>query len=502
MAKRSNTAALVPADSDGNQEGNGTLPDRMEFTKARLDNLLKTGRPHRQKTIWDTKETGLSVLISRGPKHKRQATVTLRVVYYLKDKPGVPRYVKIGRYPDDTYTYPYKGADKQAIVISCSDIEAVRRAASDIRNRAKDQGVDPKRKTISGDFAEVVDRFIDEHAKHNRTGQETKRILDLYVVPEWADKNIESITKTDVSALLNRIADGKIRAPNNGKKLGTPAVARAVRAQLVTLFNWYVDDYGSDEFRSPIVKTKKTKQWKPDDRERVLADDEIRALWTACGDMGAYGAAVKSALLTAQRFRKVGQMRRADLKERIRIQGRQENGHWVPESEIGHVWDATRDDDPKNKRVSVVPLSRLAREIIAAVPMVDADKGKDFLFTTTGQGPLKGWSKYKERLDGKMLALLRQWAAARSDDPETVELKPWQHRDLRRTARTFMSRMGVDSKIAEHALAHVPPGVEKVYDRHHYLPEKREAFEKLAELVERIVNPPTNNVMPFSAPVE
>jgi hypothetical protein len=34
-----------------------------------------------------------------------------------------------------------------------------------------------------------------------------------------------------------------------------------------------------------------------------------------------------------------------------------------------------------------------------------------------------------------------------------------------------------------------PPGVEKVYDRHHYLPEKRDAFEKLAELVERIVSP-------------
>jgi hypothetical protein len=71
-----------------------------------------------------------------------------------------------------------------------------------------------------------------------------------------------------------------------------------------------------------------------------------------------------------------------------------------------------------------------------------------------------------------MLALLQQWAAARGDDPEAVELKPWQHRDLRRTARTFMARMGVDGKVAEHALAHVPPGVDRVYDRHHCLPEK------------------------------
>jgi hypothetical protein len=91
------------------------------------------------------------------------------------------------------------------------------------------------------------------------------------------------------------------------------------------------------------------------------------------------------------------------------------------------------------------------------------------VFTTTGRAPLNGWSKYKARLDRRMLALLRQWAAERGDDPEAVELEPWQHRDLRRTARTLMSRMGVDSKIAEHALAHVPPGVEGIYDRHHYL---------------------------------
>jgi hypothetical protein len=44
----------------------------------------------------------------------------------------------------------------------------------------------------------------------------------------------------------------------------------------------------------------------------------------------------------------------------------------------------------------------------------------------------------------------------------------------------------------------VPPGVEGIYDRHHYLAEKRDAFAKLAEMVERIVNPPTDaNVVPL-----
>jgi hypothetical protein len=47
-------------------------------------------------------------------------------------------------------------------------------------------------------------------------------------------------------------------------------------------------------------------------------------------------------------------------------------------------------------------------------------------------------------------------------------------------------------------LARSAPGVEKVYNRRDYLAEKREAFAKLAEVVERIVNPPPDaNVVPL-----
>jgi hypothetical protein len=39
---------------------------------------------------------------------------------------------------------------------------------------------------------------------------------------------------------------------------------------------------------------------------------------------------------------------------------------------IDNVWIAARDDEPENKGVSVVPLPRLAREIIYAMPIIDA----------------------------------------------------------------------------------------------------------------------------------
>jgi hypothetical protein len=43
-------------------------------------------------------------------------------------------------------------------------------------------------------------------------------------------------------------------------------------------------------------------------------------------------------------------------------------------------------------------------------------------------------------------------------------------------------------------LAHVIGGVEGTYDRYDYLREKSDAFDRLAALVERIVNPTDNMV--------
>jgi integrase len=65
----------------------------------------------------------------------------------------------------------------------------------------------------------------------------------------------------------------------------------------------------------------------------------------------------------------------------------------------------------------------------------------------------------------------------------------WRLHDLRRTARSLMSRAGVNADIAERCLGHVIPGVRGIYDRHEYAREKAHAFEALASLIERIVHP-------------
>ena len=62
----------------------------------------------------------------------------------------------------------------------------------------------------------------------------------------------------------------------------------------------------------------------------------------------------------------------------------------------------------------------------------------------------------------------------------------------------MMAQLKIPTEVSEHCLGHVFGLIRKTYDRHEYLLEKQEAFEKLTSLVERIVNPPaTDNVVPL-----
>jgi hypothetical protein len=61
-----------------------------------------------------------------------------------------------------------------------------------------------------------------------------------------------------------------------------------------------------------------------------------------------------------------------------------------------------------------------------------------------------------------------------------------------------MARLQANDCIAEHCLGYVLPTIQRTYNRHDYIEEKREAFEKLACLVNPIVSPDPN-VLPLKA---
>jgi integrase len=209
------------------------------------------------------------------------------------------------------------------------------------------------------------------------------------------------------------------------------------------VMNWHASR--SDDFRSPIVRGMARTKPKERARERTLTDDELRLVWKVA-ETEPLGRYVQFVLLTATRRNEAAQARRSEIT----------GADWIiPGARY------------KTGKDHLVPLSAMA---LAVLP----SGGGDFVFSKDGVGPLHA-SNFKTAFDK---ALLR----------EGPPLPRWTLHDLRRTARSLMSRAGVQTDHAERCLGHVIGGVRGVYDRHAYLEEKRQGFEALASLVERIVS--------------
>jgi integrase len=135
----------------------------------------------------------------------------------------------------------------------------------------------------------------------------------------------------------------------------------------------------------------------------------------------------------------------------------------------------------KGKQPHAVPLTPRVLALFGDRPKSADVKAYPFVFSTDGgKTAVRGYGKAKQAVDNE-IAKLRK---AEKRDP----MPPWQlSRDVRRTAKTLMQRAGVRPDISERVLAHVIKGVEGVYDRYQYLPEKRDALDKLTALVDQIL---------------
>ena len=241
-----------------------------------------------------------------------------------------------------------------------------------------------------------------------------------------------------------------------------PVMADRTLAYFRKAFNWRAAR--DDDFHPPIAKGMARTKPKERARARILSDDEIRDLWSALDTVtepACYAAYVRTLLLTATRRDEAAQMSWDEI----------DGDTWtIPAARY------------KTKTEHVVPLADLARALMGERPKDHAKR--PFVFSTThGAKPFSGYSKAKKILDKKSPT-----GGSHRHNP----VEPWTLHDLRRTARSLMSRAGVPTDHAERAIGHVIAGVRSVYDRHQYLAEKKKAFEALASLIEQIRNPAPN----------
>jgi integrase len=396
------------------------MPDPRNLTEPLIRNL-KPAAPGRRYAIADAVVPGLKIRVT--------------------DK-GAKSFVLWRRYP---------GAKNSAAARSLGKVGELKLA--DARTKARAwlallaQGKDPSVEDAASvtTFGVAVEDYLARHVKGLRTARGAEREIRNELLPHWARRPLNEITRSDVIRLIDRI----VARP-------APGQARNIFGHIRTFFNWAVE-HGLVE-ASPADRVRPARLIGPKmPRQRVLTDAEIKEFWRAAVRMPyPYGPMYQMLLLTGQR------------------RGEVAGARWREFDLAAKTWTVPPERFKSNS-VHVVPLTDEVLALLAALPRW---QNCDALFSNDGRVPVNRFSAAKRTLDRTMSA------------PATFVIH-----DLRRTVRTRLSALRVPDAVAEMVIGHGRKGIQRVYDQHTYLDEMREALESWAARLHTIVEPPPANVV-------
>jgi integrase len=294
---------------------------------------------------------------------------------------------------------------------------------------------EPSKSTVQ----DVAEQWLERHVRKNghRTAHEAERIVSKYIAPRIGSRPISNVRRIDVAQMLDGIED------ENGKPMAD-AVLKTYRA----ISHWL--QQRDESYVPPLVAGMNRVTKAEGRRKRILSDDEIRKVWHVGATNFAgttYAAFVKLALLTAQRREKLHKLRWGDI----------HGDTWVIPTE------------PREKgNPGQIKLPRLALDIIKSRPRF---VGNSYVFAGK---------------NGHASATLFS-GTYKTDFDKLCGVKDWRLHDLRRTARSLMSRAKVQTEIAERVLGHAQDELIETYDQYDYRSEMADALERLAALIEQIV---------------
>ncbi|MFZ5557685.1 MAG: tyrosine-type recombinase/integrase [Pseudomonadota bacterium] len=287
---------------------------------------------------------------------------------------------------------------------------------------------------------ELANHYLERHARpHKRSWAEDERILRKDILPRWGHRKAQDITRREVVALLDDIVDR-----------GAPIAANRTLACIRKMYNFAIGR--SILETSPCLAIKAP--GKLVTRDRVLSDDEIRTFWTRLNTSSMtrpIQLALLLQLVTAQRKGEVRAARWEDFDLK--------SGWWT----IPAV-------SSKNGLSHRVPLSPLALAILDEIRHL-ADASSYLFPSRGGDRPIVHTAiDHALRLHQAHFGLER-----------------FTPHDLRRTAASQMTSLGISRLVVSKVLNHAESGVTAVYDRHSYDAEKREALTRWADNLERLV---------------
>lgn len=403
-------------------QSSGTVPvksaSRVAFTKT---NTSKMSCPKDQDEAiwWDAVTTRLG--LRAYPPSKKHPTGKRVWLYQYVDGNGRTRRMTIGD-------------------LSRVDLEAARAAvkahAANVA-QGRNPSVERKAKLNAATVGELItDYLVAAEAKQKASTYATTK-LHLNVHAKALHPETLPPPREMIAGLLQKVTN----------EVGQ-TTANRVRAHLSAMFTWALKSGKMKGEANPATYTVRHKETP---RDRLLSDDEIRALWKATDDSSEFSRIVRLLLATACRRDEIGQLDWSEVHEdRITIAATRMKGG------IPHT----------------LPMANLIKALLpprSTGPVFGKRKH------TAGTG-FQGWGKATDKLRQRVDKELGKPA-----DRFTLH-------DLRRTARSLMSRGGVPPDIAERVLAHKVAGIRGVYDHYAYFDEKREALNRLAVVLADIVD--------------
>lgn len=363
---------------------------------------------------FDTKILGLGLRVSPGGRK----TWFVRYRVYGEDQ---KRRLTLKPYP----------------VMSLAEARKAAQAVLTAASKGLDPAGEKQEEKRAPTFADLAKEYMERHAKiKKRSWKKDENSIAKDLLPIWGRMKVHEIRRRDVILLLDSIADR-----------GSPIQANRTLALVRKIFNFGVSRDWLDV--NPCSQVKPVSD--ENQRDRVLAPNEIRALWEALGKLDpVVGASFMLQLLTAQRGGEVKSMRWADF-------------------DLDGAWWTVPAIRSKNKLAHRVPLSKPAMTILLRLKEVNGDQ--EWVFAS----PLR---------KGQPLRYITNSALKLRELSGVEDFVP---HDLRRTAASYMASMGVPRLVISKILNHVEPGITRVYDRHSYDAEKREALERWATYIEDLL---------------
>lgn len=279
-------------------------------------------------------------------------------------------------------------------------------------------------------------------------------------ISELGHVKAPELTKRQIIAFLDGIVDR-----------GSPVTANRTYALLKQLFEWAA---AKDLIAASPMAGVEPPGGKERPRDRILTAEEIGVLWLKLdtADMAEpTKLALKLLLVTGQRRGELTQARWDHFDLEVK--------RWTIPVELLKSSHSRREKPEPH----IVPLSDLALDLLRKLKTLAGDS-PSVLPAHASKRHARAYS------EGVLSRAVRQNA-------EHFGIAHFTPHDLRRTASSFMTKLGIPRLHVEKVLNHSTGDIAEVYDRHDYLPEKQAALDKWGEHLQAIVEERKQTAVPM-----